>query len=676
LGAPIHQSPQTESREPLGSEQNSMPITASSRGVSPKVGYRLSSRVYDAEPNPLLSLEQRFLERLLPPLTRLDVVDLGCGTGRWLEKLALRSPHSVVGVDLSPEMLGHAKRKVGDAAKLVVGDCANLPLPRSCADLILCTFLASYLQDIAKLAEQVRRILRPGGSIFVTDLHPATVSELGWRRGFHVDGSFVDITTYSTPIGQIVSSFEAVGIHTDAVLEPQFGEPEFQTLKRAGQVEAFRAASCHPAIYILQLRLRTRSSRRGTTFPARRLKRLTGARAAIGAQESTLANICIEEGRIGFLGRDDMASPTHAREGKRSVDLSGFLLLPGLINAHDHLEFALFPRLGKGGYNNFVEWADDIYRPGSSTISEHRAVPKNTRLWWGGIRNLLSGVTTVCHHNPYVEELFSNGFAVRVLRDFAWAHSLPMEHDFARKRRNAQPDQPFIIHLAEGIDLQSADEIFHLVREQALDDRTVLVHGLGLDARGMSLLRSLGAGLVWCPTSNVFLFGRTHSRETIHALPSVALGSDSPLTAHGDLLDEVRFARETVGMPSEALYSLVTTSAAQVLRLKNGEGTLRIGAFADLIGVRDTGLSPADTLGAMSCHDIELVIIGGQVQLASSDVLARLPRSVTTGLRPLQIDGQVRWLRAPVNRLFSETQRHLTGEIKLGERRVCNGSTK
>jgi cytosine/adenosine deaminase-related metal-dependent hydrolase/SAM-dependent methyltransferase len=676
LGAPIHQPTQAEGRKPLGIEHNEVPSTKPARSVSPKDGYRLSSRCYDAEPNPMLPLEQRFLERLLPSVTGLDVVDLGCGTGRWLETLARRSPGSLVGVDLSREMLSHARRKIGDAAKLVVADCLSLPLPRSCADLVLCAFLMSYVEDIVKFAEQVRRILRPRASVFITDLHPVTTSVLDWRRGFHVDGSFVEIATYSRSIEQLVSCFEAVGIHTDAVLEPPFGEPEFEVLKRAGKTETFHAASDHPAIYILQLGVKThRSSKRGTTLPIRTLKQLTGARVAVGAQESTPANIYIEDGRIRSLGRGGVLSRTPASEGKRSVDLSGFLLLPGLVNAHDHLEFALFPRLGKGGYNNFVEWAEDIYRPGSPPISEHQSVPKNTRLWWGGIRNLLSGVTTVCHHNPYVEKLFSDGFAVRVLRDFAWAHSVPMDHDFVQKRKNADPDQPFIIHLAEGVDLQSAEEIGHLVRKQALNDRTVLVHGIGLDARGMSLLRARGAALVWCPTSNVFLFGRTHTRETIQALPRVALGSDSPLTAHGDLLDEVRFARVAVGIPAEALYALVTTSAAQVLRLKNGEGTLRIGAFADLIGVRDAGLSPADTLATTSCHDVELVIVAGQVQLASSDVLTRLPRSVTTGLRPLQIDGQVRWVRAPLNRLFSETQRHLPGEIKLGGRRVGHGLT-
>jgi cytosine/adenosine deaminase-related metal-dependent hydrolase/SAM-dependent methyltransferase len=643
-------------------------------GVSPRDGYRLASHVYDAEPNPILSLEQRFLARLLPPVAGLDVVDLGCGTGRWLAQLSSQAPRSLVGVDFSPEMLAQAKHKLGDVAKWVVADCSDLPFPRSSADLILCSFLVSYVQDLAKFAEQVRRLLRSGGVIFITDLHPATTSKLGWRRGFHVDGSFIDIATYSRPIQQILSPFENLGIQADAVLEPQFGDSEFHVFKRAGKTEAFHAASGHPAIYVLQLSLkRHRHLRARKKVAARTLKYLAGARVALGANESAPVDVSLEDGRIAFLGGHDKTIVDRATRGRRSVDLSGFLLLPGLVNAHDHLEFALFPRLGRGGYSNFVEWADDIHRPGSPPVREHRAVPKNTRLWWGGIRNLLCGVTTVCHHNPYVAKVFDTGFAVRVLRAFSWAHSLPMDHDLATKQKNAGPDQPFIIHLAEGVDSQSAEEIFRLAREQALNDRTVIVHGLGLDQRGITLLRSLGAALVWCPTSNVFLFGRTHDRQTIEGLPKVALGSDSPLTAQGDLLDEIRFANETVGMPAEDLYSLVTTRAAQVLRLQDGEGSLRIGALADLVGVRDTSLSPAKTLAAISCRDVELVIIGGCVQLASTDVVTRLPRLVTTGLRPLEIDGEVRWIRAPLDRLFRETQSHLLGDIHLGGKRVRHG---
>jgi hypothetical protein len=171
----------------------------------------------------------------------------------------------------------------------------------------------------------------------------------------------------------------------------------------------------------------------------------------------------------------------------------------------------------------------------------------------------------------------------------------------------------------------------------------------------------------------VFLFGRTHDRKTLKTLPRLALGNDSPLTAAGDLLDEIRFAASTVGLPSEDVYSLVTTQAADVLRLKSGEGTLRIGALADFFAVRDTGESPAHRLAALDHRDVELVVIGGQVQLASANALARLPRLVTTGLRPLDIEGVRRWIRAPLNRLFTETRTHLPGEIRLGGRTVRHG---
>ena len=76
-------------------------------------------------------------------------------------------------------------------------------------------------------------------------------------------------------------------------------------------------------------------------------------------------------------------------------------ILPGLINAHDHLHFALFPRLGAGPYPNATAWARDIYHPEREPIRSHLRVPKRLRLLWGGLRNLLSGVTTVGHHDPF-----------------------------------------------------------------------------------------------------------------------------------------------------------------------------------------------------------------------------------------------------------------------------------
>jgi SAM-dependent methyltransferase len=156
VGAPVHQSAQTESRKPLVGSRVKASNPSSASDVSPRDGYRLVSGAYDAEPNPILSLEQRFLEQLLPPIKGLDVVDVGCGTGRWLARLAERRPRSLLGLDFSAEMLLQAKLKLREAAKLVLADCSSIPLPRCSAGLILASFIASYLDGFDAFAQQVR----------------------------------------------------------------------------------------------------------------------------------------------------------------------------------------------------------------------------------------------------------------------------------------------------------------------------------------------------------------------------------------------------------------------------------------------------------------------------------------------------------------------------------------
>lgn len=643
----------------------------STRCVSATEGYRLWSRVYDSQPNPMLCLEQRFLWPLLPRVAGLDVVDLGCGTGRWLEKLARNEPRSLVGIDSSAEMLERAREKIGSRARLINSDCEIPPLPPCSADLILCSFLASYISDLDRFAQEIQRIARPQADVFITDVHPLTQSTLGWRRGFRLDDTQIDVATLTWSLAQVLSAFEHAGMRLAAILEPSFGDPEAQIIERAGKSMPSRAMQQFPAIYILQFRHANESSRRKhATGGAASVRQISGGRIAIGPGESVNADIGIDGGRIAFLG-SGYAQPASAAQAKSSaLDLSGYLVLPGLINSHDHLEFALFPRLGKGDYKNCTEWARDIHHPDRSPVREHRAVSKNTRLWWGGIRNLLAGVTTVCHHNPYHPDVFANGFPVRVLHDFGWAHSLAMDPDVSAKHANTPPDQPFILHLAEGTDPQSARELFDLDAAGALGPRTVVVHGLGLDPPGWSRLKSRGAALVWCPTSNFFLFGKTHSKNAIEGLDSVSLGSDSPLTAEGDLLDELRFASRHVGLCAESLYRQVTTAAARILHLPHGAGSIRVGATADCVAVREGGLSPAKTLASCSYREIELVILAGRIQLASATLMKELPRQLTEGLELLDVDGIARWIRAPLARLSSEASRSLGEDLCLGGRKV------
>jgi hypothetical protein len=331
------------------------------------------------------------------------------------------------------------------------------------------------------------------------------------------------------------------------------------------------------------------------------------------------------------------------------LDLDGLQVLPGLINAHDHLHFSLFPRLGSGPYPNATGWAHDIYHPDREPVRSLLTIPKHLRMIWGGLRNLLAGVTTVSHHDEY-HPVFDLGFPIRVVKQFGWAHSLEFTHDVRERFARTPPGVPFVIHLGEGTDAEAANEIFRLRELGALTERTVLVHAVALTARGWDLVKGAGAAVIWCPRSNLFTLGRTLGREVIESGVRIALGTDSPLTADGDLLDEIRFAREFGARTCE----LVGSGARDVLQLPMRPD--------DWIAVREFGAPP------------ELVVIGGEIRLISPALASRLPGDRAGQFHCLGVEGRplvlARW---DVPGLIEETRRYL-GEVRLGGRTLAGAT--
>lgn len=395
-----------------------------------------------------------------------------------------------------------------------------------------------------------------------------------------------------------------------------------------------------------------------------------GARYAKGPQESEYGSIQITGGRISRIVNRTPNSPA-AESDCVEIDLSGFLVMPGLINAHDHLEFALFPRLADPPYRNYIDWGEDIHEKYPDDIAKHRAVPKDLRVWWGGIRNLLCGVTTVCHHNFLWPELRRSDFPVRVVQRYGWAHSLALGGDLRAARAATPEGRPFIVHACEGVNELAREELWGLDRSGLLDASAVLVHGLAIDAAGVELMQERGVSLIVCPSSNNFLFGELPDMALLGGVGNVALGNDSPLTAEGDLLDEIRFAIRACGIEPRTAYRMVTEAPATILRLEDGEGAIKVSGVGDLVAVRDTDQDAADRLRTLSMMDVEFVMIEGRVQLVSESILERLPLLAKQGLEPLWIDGIIRWLRTPVKELLRKTEEVLGAcEIRLGGRQV------
>ncbi|MGH9417479.1 MAG: amidohydrolase family protein [Terriglobales bacterium] len=403
---------------------------------------------------------------------------------------------------------------------------------------------------------------------------------------------------------------------------------------------------------------------------------ISGARIALDAATSIPARILIAGSTIRQIPDAGEAVPLAYARRAQHLDLSGYMILPGLINAHEHLEFNLFPRLGRGPYPNFLAWAADIYQPDRSPVQEHSRLSKEVRCWWGGLKNLLCGVTTVCHHNPCYAACLDADFPVRVLRRYGWIHSLALGGDAAAAWRRAPSDAPFILHLAEGTDEASRQEAGKLDKLGVLDARTVAVHCVGLDADGHRLLRERRATLVWCPSSNLFMLGTTVAPDLIRDNPKAILGSDSALTAAGDLLDEMSDAAQVFGdglHPRALLYDMVTRRAGSVLGLTGGIGRIARGGAADLIAVRCAGgmerSTPAELLVGARHHDVALVLKDGRVQLLAPELGERWSgsaRNLLHGLEPLVAGGHERLVRAPVRHLLAAARQCLGSELRLG----------
>ncbi len=344
------------------------------------------------------------------------------------------------------------------------------------------------------------------------------------------------------------------------------------------------------------------------------------------------------------------------------INVSGCMILPGLINAHDHLAFNLFPLLGKPPYANATEWARDVYRPEESPVREHRRVPREIRLQWGAIKNLISGVTTVAHHDPDPPKMFGRDFPVRVVR-CGWAHSLTFSEDVEQRFHRTPKNRPFVLHLGEGTDAASAEEIFELDRRGLLDQRTVIVHGVALDRRGLALMKQRGAGLIACPISNLFTLGATLKKSAFSSGVPIALGTDSALTATGDLLDALRAARAIWKLSTARLYGMVTSEAARILRIENRE--------ADFTILRDMGKSPAQTL--LEARSVEMVIVRGKIRLVSD----RLKKLAQTHWQAIHVEDRGRfWVDADLSTLYRETASRLGDKFKLAGRRVRITTTR
>jgi cytosine/adenosine deaminase-related metal-dependent hydrolase len=339
--------------------------------------------------------------------------------------------------------------------------------------------------------------------------------------------------------------------------------------------------------------------------------------------EAANARVAIEDGRIVEpSGKFEQIIPSLGE------------VRPGLINAHDHLHRNHYGRLGVPPYANAGQWASDIQSRFADEIARGRSVPRRRALLAGAWKNLLAGVTHVVHHDRW-EPDFESDFPIKVVK-IANADSIARDPQFA-----PPAGAPFAMHVAEGVDRVAAAEIPALESRGLLNDNLLAVHAVGPDEEGTAKLRACGCAVVWCQTSNEFLFGRSASAVMLREGTDVLLGSDSLLTGAGTLLDELRAARGQIS--ERRLLDAIGQLAAR--RLGIPAPSLEPGAPADIVLLRCPVLTA-------SLEDVLLVAVNGQLRVLAPELV---PSLGVEGGQSVTWRGVTRWISAATSQHAADT---------------------
>lgn len=350
--------------------------------------------------------------------------------------------------------------------------------------------------------------------------------------------------------------------------------------------------------------------------------------------------VAVEDGKVAWVGGPGEAD---APEGE-IVDLGTGVLLPGLVNAHCHLELSHLGGLGGRGLS-FVDWIESLIARRLESRPEQvreesraaaRAIVANGTAAVGDVSNDLAhldlirdaGLRAVVFHellgwDPAVaglvmeraaaRERATGGVAGVAVRRAAHApHSVsaalferirsdggaaaihlaesPTESEFLRGGTGAWAD--FLARRVGSIAFTAPGQspVRYVDRLGVLQPGLVAAHCVHVDAADRALLAERGVNVVVCPRSNRNLgVGTADVPALLEAGVRVCLGTDSLASAETlDVLDDaVLLRRQFPGLPSDTIVRMMTRAGAEALGFDD-LGTLEPGRTAAL------AFAPAD----------------------------------------------------------------------------------
>lgn len=209
----------------------------------------------------------------------------------------------------------------------------------------------------------------------------------------------------------------------------------------------------------------------------------------------------------------------------------------------------------------------------------------------------------------------------------------------------------FFIHLSEGIDEDSAKEWGSLKKFDLARPETVVIHGTALSSQDLSEMGQKNMHLVWSPTSNLLLYGKTTPvLEAMAKGVTLSLGSDWSLSGTKSLLGELKIADKVltrlnggtqIEKQAAKIVAMATINAAKALQQDEKIGSLKIGKMADLVVVKRSQIeNPFQDFIKASSNNVLLTLKAGKALYGDRDLVKSISGATRVSLVPKEICGR------------------------------------
>ena len=377
--------------------------------------------------------------------------------------------------------------------------------------------------------------------------------------------------------------------------------------------------------------------------------------------------VAVEGNKIAAVGRFD---EIQRQKSGDLVDLGESVLLPGLINAHCHLDYTVLrgkilpcqsfadwirainaekAKLSEQDYIDSINAGfDEVQRFGTTTIANLTVFPKliaaikePVRTWWFGelidVRNPEQADEIVDEAVAYLSSASHWGLAPHApftgsARLYARCEEIAAQHnalltthlaesrdEMLMFRDGTGPTFDFLKSIGRPTDDCGRETpIARFLRTRTIDDRWIIAHMNELDSGDFDLLQTAPKfHIAHCPRSHRFFQHAPFALQRLRALGfNICLGSDS-LASNSDLslFAEMRelLRKHPSVSPMETL-EMVTTNGAIALGQRDSIGCLTVGAYADMIAlpVSDVG-EIFENIVAFS-GDVPWMMVDGEIK--------------------------------------------------------------